>query len=172
MTEVSLDELKAAFRYEPETGRFFYTRNMRKNANPTGEAGRVAGRGYVYLSYRNIEYLAHRVAALVMEGAWPTDQIDHINGDKTDNRWCNLRHASHAENLWNRGKVGKKSVPFKGVYRTPEGRFKAEIKANGELRRLGHYDTAEEAAAAYDAAALKYHGAFAVTNFKSEEASI
>jgi hypothetical protein len=168
MTQVALEELREAFAYDPETGQFFYRKNNRPNVNKAAIAGNVSGRGYVYLSYRNRGYLAHRVAFLIMEGNWPPNQVDHINGIKTDNRWSNLRHALPSQNQCNRARSCKSKSGVKGVYNTPEGRWKAEIRYERKVYRLGHFDRIEDAAAAYERAARELHREFARFEVRSQ----
>lgn len=100
-----------------------------------------------------------------MTGAWPANQIDHINLDKRDNRWANLREATGSQNAMNR--CGRAASGFKGVClirdprkagRTP---WQASIMKEGKRRRIGQYATVEEAGAAYEQAAHQLHGEFA-----------
>lgn len=95
-------------------------------------------------------------------------QVDHANGDPRDNRRINLRLCSLNENIRNRG-VGRKKhpIPYKGViFRDGDARpFGAAIRAGAEKLYLGSFNTAEEAAAAYDQAAIRLHGEFARLNF-------
>lgn len=160
MDEKLLHSLISAFHYNPETGEFHYRVNRRPNVNKSGTAGRVAGRGYVYLSYKDREYLAHRVAFAIMEGVWPLNQVDHINGVKTDNRFCNLRHATQSQNQCNR-KLQQSKSGARGVYRTPEGKWKAEIKYEKIVYRLGHFGTIEDAKAIRKVAERFLHAEFA-----------
>lgn len=96
-------------------------------------------------------------------------QVDHINGDKLDNRRDNLRLCSATQNAHNRGKYVGKSV-FKGVtwqkrtYDESRGYWKAQIIVDGKVIYLGSYPTDRDAAAAYNDAATKHFGEFARLN--------
>lgn len=91
---------------------------------------------------------------------------DHINGDKLDNRRSNLRLATPAENCRNRGIASATRWGFKGVFKQPRGKgWMARIKAQGKLIHLGTHPTPEDAARAYDRAALEHYGEFARLNF-------
>lgn len=97
--------------------------------------------------------------------------VDHINRNTLDNRRENLRPATVAQNAFNGGTFG--AVPYRGVYRHNEkGRearpFMARIRSGSKWRFLGRFATAEEAARAYDRAALELAGAFAALNFPEE----
>lgn len=89
--------------------------------------------------------------------------VDHINGDPWDNRRENLRVCTNAQNVRNRRKH-RCGNPFKGVYQNGNC-FRAVITCDGIVYQLGSYDTAEEAARLYDAAALHLHREFACLNF-------
>lgn len=104
--------------------------------------------------------------------------VDHVNLNTLDNRKKNLRVCKQSENALNRGpsKKPKKhgQSPFKGVWRVSEKKisgnrggspFEARISINGTQRYIGAFDTAEDAARAYDAYAETFHGAFARLNF-------
>lgn len=88
--------------------------------------------------------------------------VDHINGDGTDNRRENLRVVSQQKNAWN--SRGKRAGQPKGAYSYAPGRWKASIRVDGKFIHLGVFGTQQEAAAAYDAAAIKHFGEFARTN--------
>lgn len=92
--------------------------------------------------------------------------VDHKNGDSLDNRRSNLRLCTQVENTWNSKPKGRtKSTPYKGVSADKAtGRYQAIVKKHGKKVHLGRFATAEEAAFAYDAAAERLFGEFAMTN--------
>lgn len=103
----------------------------------------------------------------IVMGANKGDVVDHINGDKGDNRKCNLRKCTVAQNAWNSGKRRSGSSKYKGVYLRGK-RWHACIMVNAKTIRLGGFDEELAAAIAYDVAARKYHGEFAKTNLPIE----
>lgn len=97
-----------------------------------------------------------------MTGAWPRQFVDHVNCDRTDNRWSNLRDASPSQNARNIGKRRDNKSGFKGVsFHNRAGRYRAEIRVKGRTRHLGLFNTPQEASKAYEAAAKSLAGEFA-----------
>lgn len=89
-------------------------------------------------------------------------RLDHRNGNGLDNRRHNLRPANAAQNIWNTSAPAKpKTSRFKGVHRSKAGRWISQIRANNKVHTVGSFDTEEEAAVAYEAAAQRLHGEFA-----------
>lgn len=93
----------------------------------------------------------------------PDMEVDHINGDTLDNRRCNLRLCTHAENMRNKRPCRKKSSAYKGVYWFRD-KWRAYITVAGKAHFLGGFDSELDAALAYDRAAVELHGQFAATN--------
>lgn len=118
----------------------------------------LAGKGYV----KSREGYLHRLII----GASAGEEVDHINGDKLDNRRCNLRLATSNQNKWNRGKQnGRYSSRFKGVsWHSASQTWRAQIKVRRKLISLGYHVSEIDAARAYNDGALKYHGEFASLN--------
>lgn len=106
----------------------------------------------------------HRIINRTPEGL----DTDHINGNRLDNRKCNLRNATRSQNGCNREpSISNKTTGYRGVWKRknrPEDVWCAEIKVNGKRHRLGTFYDIKDAAVAYNEAAIKYHGEFARLN--------
>lgn len=98
----------------------------------------------------------------------PNEVIDHINGDRLDNRRSNLRVCSQSNNTKNRGKSRNNKTGFKGIYLDALGYYAASITHEGKVYSLGTHKSVEAAARAYDSAAAYFHGEFARLNFPDE----
>lgn len=147
-------------RFEPDTGRFYWLANICNK--PIGsQAGCVGAKGYRRIRVDNQYYQANRLAWLFAHGTWPDGQVDHINGQRDDNRAINLRVATNAENQANAKRRSDNRSGFKGVSPTYGQRWRASIKSGGRTRHLGHFDTAEAAHQAYCEAASELFGEFA-----------
>ena len=106
--------------------------------------------------------MAHHLVWLLTYGVWPEREVDHKFGDRSDNRPCHLRLATHSQNVQNMKLKTDNTSGFKGaMWYKRNQKWGSSITANGVRRFLGLFDTAEEAAAAYAAASLMYHGEFA-----------
>lgn len=148
-------DVKARLAYDSKTGEFRWLE--------TGQvAGKPDGKSYLKISLKGKSYFAHRLVFLYMYGAWPRDEVDHVNGQPWDNRLINLRPATRAQNCWNVGPRLTDGRRFKGVYFDKKAqRWKAQIQANGIKYTIpGVYRTEHEAAQAYRAFSLVLHGQF------------
>lgn len=147
--ELTHQRLKEALSYDPESGHFFWL-NPASNRVKRGDcAGTLGLNGYIYISIDGKRYLAHRLAMFYVEECMPADMVDHINGISTDNRACNLRHASITVNNENRhGAQSNNKLGVLGVSPS-RGRFKAQIQVSGKNFNLGRFSTIGGAQAAY-----------------------
>lgn len=131
----------------------------------TRYAGRAAGTvrhdGYVQIALFGRFFAAHRIVWALVNGALPYGEIDHINGVRADNRPANLRLVTRSQNRMNSRARGKWP---KGVHRTRNGTFAAQIKRDGVTTYLGCYATPEEAHETYAVAADILYGDFACTS--------
>jgi hypothetical protein len=153
--------LKDCFEYNPQTGMF--TRKVRTaRCTQVGEtAGWINALGYTSFNFDRKTVAAHRMAFLYMTGNIPK-YIDHINGNKSDNRWENLRAATQSQNMGNSALNKSNTSGFKGVtFSKRRKKFVAQIMKNGKGKFLGHFSNPEDAHAAYCKAALELHGEFA-----------
>jgi hypothetical protein len=151
------DRLKQLLIYNPETGDF--VRRIGVKGHEAGEVvGSIKSDGRVNICVDYKMYKAHRLAWLYMTGLWPENQIDHIDGNSSNNRFNNLREATASQNIANRlHNVGESGL--RGVDRHGRG-WRAKIKVNRKAIYLGIFDTKEEASAVYKTARDRYFGEF------------
>lgn len=143
-------ELKSQLRYDPEQGTF--TRLVSNNSRyKVGTiAGSVSPEGYIAISLRKVAHQAHRLAFLYMTGEFPPNCVDHINGNRADNRWKNLRLADRFENAQNKSINKNNTTGWAGVYYHADSKkYYSHIRHNGKQVRLGIHLTAEEAGLTY-----------------------
>lgn len=150
MRELSANRLRDLLEYVPETGVFRWrvTTNNR-SAKAGSSAGSVKGAGYVYIQIDGKSYCAHRLAVLYMTGEWPANQVDHINGCRTDNVWSNLRCVTVSGNRMNQRRARSDNrTGLLGVH-VAGRKWTASIGIAGRTRHLGTFDSPEQAHAAY-----------------------
>ena len=158
MTARQPERLEDAFRYDAESG--VLTRIFK------GGQTRIIGSkkttdGYTKTSLNGREYPAHRLIWWIAYGSLPDRFIDHINGDKSDNRLSNLRLATDSENKRNVGKRQHNTSGFKGVtWDKANKRWLAHATFQGKGVHLGRHSTPEAAAQAYREFAEQNHGSF------------
>jgi hypothetical protein len=146
ITQTRLMEL---FNYESESGQF-----IRATKLPGSIIGSVAGcakAGYIVIRADGVLYRAHRLAWLYVYGTWPSGEVDHINGQKSDNMISNLRDVSIAVNRQNQRRARKNNLTGRlGVTFSPQRKkFVAHICINGKTKTIGYFNTADHAHAAY-----------------------
>lgn len=150
------ERLKELFDYDQHTG--IFTRKISHTGSPIGKSTWASnGHGHIRMTIDNVQYVAHRLAWLYVYGAWPIKFIDHINGIRSDNRIVNLRECDDALNQQNRH-IAPSHSKTGLIGATPhQGRFRAQISVNKKLIRLGCFDSAEDAHAAYLKAKRELH---------------
>lgn len=170
MADLTAQQVRKLLRYDPDTGELFWLPRPREMFRAWGDYkawnARYAnvqaftsdcGKGYYIGSIHDRKYKAHRVIWLMQTGEWPTDEIDHINGIRGDNRWANLRVVSRAKNCRNMGLRPQNTSGVTGVrWSERDQKWRARIKVDGITKSLGHFDTIEAAAEARAAANIAY----------------
>lgn len=155
---ITVETLKMHLSYCPYSGIFH---RIEKSANCV-KIGEVAGslrRGYIVISINKKQYPAHRLAWLYMTGEMPVEFIDHINGIRNDNRFCNLREATNGQNMQNKTKPhSNNKVGVLGVGQHPKtGKWIARITIDKKVKSLGSYLSMEDAIEARLKGKEKYH---------------
>lgn len=158
LTQERLQEL---LNYNPLTGLFTWKVN-RKQVKIGDIAGTVMSNGYVRIKVDNVKYKAHRLVFLFELGYIPDSDVDHIDGDRKNNRRTNLRLCTKGENNCNTKLRKDNSTGVKGVtIHRPSGKYKARVSVNGKQIYLGLYEDLELAELVATEARAKYHGRFA-----------
>ncbi len=121
------------------------------------EAGTKQGDGYRVVEIDNITYSEHRLVWVYVTGLWPTDQIDHINKIRQDNRFCNLREVNNSENQKNTTLRKNNNSGIMGVHvRSDNGKWSARINNNGSRFVLGCFDNFLDACCARKSAEVRF----------------
>ena len=136
---LSAKQARELLSYSPDTGTIRWVWGRSRSGSAGGVAGTPTSDGYRVIKIDGRAYLAHRIAWLITYGKWPEGRVDHVNGEKSDNRLTNLSVTTVRDRL-------------KGVYRCEHLRsnpWMARIMVNGARRNLGCFPTPELAHAAY-----------------------
>jgi hypothetical protein len=160
--EVDAEQLRLLLSYDPNTGDLTWKkRDLPKwDTRWAGKrAGSIKPNGYCVVTLMNRKGLrAHRVAWAITHGHWPKNEIDHIDGNPSNNRLSNLREANGSENYQNRVRYLNNKSGYMGVYRHNRvNKWVAQIRFNRKKHYLGMYDCPLEAHAAYLAAKVQLH---------------
>lgn len=158
--DLTQEAVRDLLEYDQESGVLTW-----RKSNGAHKAGHRAGglgvRGYRLISVNGKRYPEHRIIFLWMTGVFPPHDVDHVNRDKSDNRWSNLRPATRAENLHNLARRAGNSSGKRGVWwHAKAAKWTAQIRVRGRRIHLGLFDSVDLASEAYEAAACKHFGAF------------
>ena len=152
------EELKALLHYDSITGIFTWivSGKKRKIGTRAGHVQKLHGYRVIGINYQI--YREHRLAWLYVHGYLPDEQIDHRDGDKTNNKLDNLREATNLQNHQNRKCQTNNSSGFVGVHLHKQtNKWRSKINVNGKAKHLGLFNTAEEAHSAYLKAKSELH---------------
>lgn len=169
--KLTADRLRELLSYSPSSGEFTWLPRSRAEFSCEREcnrwnnryAGTVAGaddgRGYVRIRVCRTFYRAHRLAWLYVTSQWPSEFIDHVDGDRKNNRFSNLRDVNREVNAQNvrTAPVTNQSTGVLGVQRHVGGFYVAKLQIDGRQRHLGCFQTVDEAHAAYVKAKRLHH---------------
>lgn len=152
------ERLMELFTYCKDSGCLYVAKNRKGSSKKIGDiTGSKTKKGYIEVDIDSKRYTVHRLAFLYVNGKFPEFVVDHINGDKSDNSWDNLRECTQGDNLQNIHKVkSTNTTGYTGVYAYKD-RFRAKINVNGKQIHLGEFILVEDAHKAYCAAKSIYH---------------
>jgi hypothetical protein len=157
-----IDELRRRLAYRSD-GVLIWKRPAASRAKPGNKAGNLNSKGYLQLKFNGRSLSCHRIVWAILKREDPQKfPLDHINGDRLDNRIENLRKVTNRQNQWNQ--KGAKGYCFD----KHKKKWKAAIALNGKTKNLGHFDTKQQAREAYLRAKEKLHGEFMPTDMKHE----
>lgn len=162
---LTADYLRSILDYNPETGEFRW-KVVRRSAHGRTKVGGIAGfvraDGYVFIGVDGKAHMAQRLAWLWVTGEWPAGPIDHINRERADNRWVNLRSATKAENNRNKSRRSDNLSGVTGVsYDAERAKWTARLRVGGKYLMLGRFARFDDAIAARLDAERKHYAEFA-----------
>lgn len=150
--------LKEVLSYSEETGVFTWAKR-KGHAMPGDVAGTNFGQGYIGVQIDGRRYQAHRLAWLYVFGAWPNNEIDHIDGVRNNNAIANLRDVTHRQNIQNKRKAtsGSRSGLIGAHFKKYKNKWSSCIACSGKRIHIGYFDSAIKAHEAYIAAKRELH---------------
>lgn len=153
---ITQNRLRELAHYCPETGQFTHlqSKGRKKSGMPAGSLRRD---GYVYAMFDGHRAMAHQFAWLYVTGEWPTQEIDHIDGNKANNAFANLRQVSRRTNTENKRTARRTNTTGLLGASRKGNRFIASIMHKGKRFYLGVFETAEEAHQIYLLEKRKLH---------------
>lgn len=159
---VTQKRLKELFDYDPDTGVF---KRIKRVTGRKGNIGDIAGslktNGYINIFIDRKQYLAHRLAWLYQYGEFPAQMVDHIDGDKSNNKITNLREATRNQNNYNATLSKRNKSGCKCVYKDKvRNQWVVEIKKDNKKNHIGRFYKFEDAVKAYKKHAELLHGEF------------
>jgi HNH endonuclease/AP2 domain len=156
---ISQEYLREIFDYKD--GELYYKKKYARNIKIGKKVGRINPYGYVYTRINGKEYRNHRLIFMMFNGYFP-EQVDHIDGNPTNNRIENLRAANNTKNQWN-SKVRKDSKSgIKGIrWYSNYKKWVADCKVNGKRHHIGYFENLEEAKEKLQQFRQQNHGEFA-----------
>src|SRR5687768_7944839 len=157
-----VERLRELFSYDPLTGVLSWKSNPKFKGLPVGRCGTIGRCGYLMVGIDRNYFLSHRIIWKMVTGCEPQDQIDHIDGDRLNNRFDNLREASNGQNRCNIKIQKNNKSGFKGVcWEASHKAWKAYISHNGTQRKLGRFKDLSSAVEAVRCERERLHGEFA-----------
>jgi hypothetical protein len=156
------EELKRLLHYDPETGVFTWNVKRSNKVKIFSVAGSTQTmshnkKTYIRIKIHNKKYFAHRLAHLYITGYWPEDQIDHIDGNGINNKWCNLRSVNISENMRNYKKPITNTSGICGVsWDSSAMKWSSYIHVNNKQIKLGRFSNMLDASCARKSAEIKY----------------
>lgn len=145
MSDLSASEAREFLGYNKETGILMWLKKPSIGVSAGSIAGCITSQGYLQIRLKGKPYLAHRLAFLIVEGRWP-EEIDHINGDRKNNSWANIRECTRIQNMRNKNKR-KDSHGVTGVtWHKDSGLWRVHI-GNGSCKSSSYFESLLDAVA-------------------------
>ncbi|MEO8640931.1 HNH endonuclease [Pseudomonas sp.] len=154
MRQITHAKLLSLAHYDPETGVF----TRLADGYVMGKPDR---KGYLLTWLKSWRFRSHRLAWFYMTGNWPAQEIDHINGDTSDNRWANLRECTHQQNNHNQPKRRNNKSGVKGVSLDRSGKWHVQVCLNCQVHHGGSFECLKDAEVAVQRLRARLHGEFA-----------
>lgn len=170
--------LKSILLYSPQTGEFIWLESRGRTCKVGQVAGTISAQGYIHIIIDGKVYRRSHLAWFYVTGKWPQEnlKIDHINRNRSDDSWINLREITHSQNKINTHTERKNSSGYLGVSKCKDFNgskeyiyWRAVVTLDGKVWRSKRFKDPIEAAKQRDIMALEFHKEFAVTNFPKED---